>query len=88
VNTQQLAEHIVLGHYGRRQHRKAARERADIQRQADFTRPRWWVLAHIETRADYKPGQFAQMVADRSPDNYRNWQEYLNESRTAYRATR
>jgi len=88
MNAQQLATHIVEGHFGRRQQRRAAHQRAELQRQADFTRPIWWVHAHINSRAPHKPGHLAQLVADRSPDNFRDWQQHLNESRTAYQEGR
>lgn len=83
MNTQQLADHIVTGIYGRRASRRAARNLAEHKRQQDHTRPKMWIHAHINSRATHKPGELAELVKwskDR-PADLRDWHEYLNETR-------
>lgn len=68
--------------------RKQAKQAARQQRLANHRAPRLWVHAHIESRADYKSGYLAELVADNHPITRNHWQNYLAESRTAYRASR
>lgn len=90
MNNAQLANHIVSGFYGRRQQRRARQELTRLQTQQACTQPKTWVLAHINLRINYKSGELARLVAwsKTRPADSRDWQEYLQESRAAYRATR
>ena len=59
------------------------RNQSEERRIADHTRPRWWVHAHINTRATDAPGTLAATVADQS--TRADFEDYLTETRTMRR---
>lgn len=83
MTTTQTAAHLVQILAGKTQARKYARLRAEQQRQADHTRPKWWIHARINTRARHGAGELLELVkfAHDNPAHLRDWHEYLNEAR-------
>lgn len=76
----EIITEILTGKTPQRRAQRAANEQRRIN---DHSRPKWWVHAHINTRAGNAPGHLADLVVSgkQDPAQARDWADYLDETR-------